>query len=260
MNSSSSLCCQDDSARREKARDSDLNGLDYVEVDCEGTELAVYFLGKAPKGDIRPEQLRITGGVRFRDIRVLEVNIDRSEDEDVDDVMRVRVDRTGDFSTYTLCILALDPETGRATDATPPGFDPRYACVCFSFRAACAGDLDCAPVPLCPPETRPAPVLDYLAKDYASFRRLILDRLALVMPDWKERHIPDLGITLVELLAYVGDQLSYYQDAVATEAYLDTARLRVSVRRHARLVDYFLREGANARTWVVFQAGADAAD
>ena len=58
------------------------------------------------------------------------------------------------------------------------------------------------------------------------------------MPDWQERHVPDLGIALVEVLAYVGDYLSYYQDAVATEAYLDTARRRISVRRHARLVDY----------------------
>ena len=55
---------------------------------------------------------------------------------------------------------------------------------------------------------------------------------------------------LVELLAYVGDYLSYYQDAVATEAYLDTARERISVRRHVRLVDYFLHEGCNARAWV----------
>ena len=41
----------------------------------------------------------------------------------------------------------------------------------------------------------------------------------------------DRGFTLVELLAYAGDQLSYYQDAVATEAYLGTARRRVSARR-----------------------------
>ena len=65
-----------------------------------------------------------------------------------------------------------------------------------------------------------------------------------------ERHVPDIGITLVELLAYTGDYLSYYQDAVATEAYLDTARQRISVRRHVRLVDYFLHEGCNARAWV----------
>ena len=44
------------------------------------------------------------------------------------------------------------------------------------------------------------------------------------MPDWQERHVPDIGVALVELLAYVGDYLSYYQDAVATEAYLETAR------------------------------------
>src|SRR5207248_491468 len=95
------------------------------------------------------------------------------------------------------------------------------------------------------------------AKDYESFRQLILDRLAVLVPDWKENHAADLGITLVELLAYTGDYLSYYQDAVATEAYLDTARERISVRRHARLVDYFLHEGCNARTWMFIECEAD---
>jgi hypothetical protein len=38
---------------------------------------------------------------------------------------------------------------------------------------------------------------------------------------------------------------------VATEAYLDTARRRISVRRHARLVDYRLHEGCAARAWLV---------
>ena len=45
-------------------------------------------------------------------------------------------------------------------------------------------------------------------------------------------------MALVELLAYAADNLSYRQDAIANEAYLATARQRVSVRRHARLVDY----------------------
>ena len=47
-----------------------------------------------------------------------------------------------------------------------------------------------------------------------------------------------------------------YQDAVATEAYLDTARQRIAVRRHARLVDYVLHEGCNARTWVCVETGS----
>ena len=86
-----------------------------------------------------------------------------------------------------------------------------------------------------------------------SFRQLILDRLALIMPNWQETHVPDLGIALVEILAYTGDYLSYYQDAVATEAYLGTARQRITVRRHARLVDYALHEGCNSRAWVTVQ-------
>src|SRR5262249_16458607 len=61
----------------------------------------------------------------------------------------------------------------------------------------------------------------------------------------------------VELLAYVADYLSYYQDAVATEAYLDTARLRVSVRRHVRLIDYRMHEGCNARAWVTIWTDSD---
>lgn len=91
--------------------------------------------------------------------------------------------------------------------------------------------------------------IDYLAKDYDSFRALMLERMSVLVPEWTERNPSDLGVALVELLAYVGDYLSYRQDAVATEAYLRTARRRVSVRRHARLLDYRLHEGCNARVW-----------
>src|SRR5205085_2530758 len=47
------------------------------------------------------------------------------------------------------------------------------------------------------------------------------------------------------------------QDVVATEAYLDTARRRASVRRHALLVDYFMHDGCNARAWVQVQTDFD---
>src|SRR5262249_4999943 len=131
----------------------------------------------------------------------------------------------------------------------PAGFDPVYAAVKFSFKVGCPEDVDCRPLSECEAPGPPAPV-DYLAKDYSSFRRLMLDRLGVLVPGWRERRTADIGIALVELLAYVGDHLSYYQDAVATEAYLGTARRRVSVQRHLRLVDYRLHEGCNARTFV----------
>ena len=78
----------------------------------------------------------------------------------------------------------------------------------------------------------------------------MLDRLSLLAPGWSERSAADVGVMLVELLAYAADNLSYRQDAIANEAYLATARQRVSVRRHARLVDYPLHDGCNARAWV----------
>lgn len=98
--------------------------------------------------------------------------------------------------------------------------------------------------------TEVEPHIDYLAKDFATFRQLMLDHLSVLTPDWTEKSPADLGHVVVEVLAYAADYLSYYQDAVATEAYLSSARLRRSVRRHARLLDYFLHEGCNARVWV----------
>src|SRR3982074_2649527 len=110
---------------------------------------------------------------------------------------------------------------------------------------------------LCPPAIGAKPDLHYLAKGYQGFRRLMLDRLSLLAPGWNGRSAADVGVMLVELLAYAADNLSYRQDAIANEAYLATAHKRVSVRRHARLVDYALHDGCNARAWVQVQVGAD---
>lgn len=248
------LTCRDE-RRRQTARDKQFNGIDYVEVDETQTLLCVHLFGEVP-AHLSAANVRIEGGRRVRDIQVRSVYPDKDDDDELGECLRVEVDRPGDFSTYTLRLIDTD-ERGRATGKTPAGFDPRYTSVEFSFKVNCPSDLDCKAPDLCPPSGLPGPEINYLAKDYATFRQLILDRLALVMPDWRERHIPDIGITLVEVLAYVGDYLSYYQDAVATEAYLDTARLRISVRRHARLIDYQMHEGCNARAWVCIETDTD---
>ena len=124
------------------------------------------------------------------------------------------------------------------------GFDRFYERSCFTFTAVLPdGSRLQAAAGLPAAQCARSRDINYLAKDYGSFRQLILDRLAQTLPQWHETHVPDIGIMLVELLAYAGDYLSYYQDAVATEAYLGTARQRISVRRHARLVDYRMHEG-----------------
>jgi hypothetical protein len=169
-----------------------------------------------------------------------------------DDLLIVRTDVAGDFSTYRFRLV--DDDGALAT------FDPPLASVDFSFKVECPSPFDCAPKTDCPPEDRTVPSIDYRARDYASFRRLMLDRLSVVMPDWTERNPADVGVALVEVLAYAADRLSYYQDAVATEAYLGTARRRTSIRRHARLLDYPMHDGTNARAWVAIRAEAGVHD
>lgn len=103
------------------------------------------------------------------------------------------------------------------------------------------------------------PHIDYLAKDFASWKRLLRDRLTALIPAALDENPADLGTVIIEALSYAADQISYYQDAVATEAYLGTARQRISVRRHARLLDYFLHEGQNARALCAFEIKKDSA-
>jgi hypothetical protein len=47
--------------------------------------------------------------------------------------------------------------------------------------------------------------------------------------EWTDHTESDPGITLLELLAYAGDLLSYYQDEIAAEARLATRRRYASV-------------------------------
>ena len=249
-------CC--DELRRQPVRDHPtLNGINFLEVIDRAApteaerqrKLEVHFVKPLATPTPKAVNIRIDGGERVTPIRVLGVSVGTGTSADV---LTVEVEQAGDFSLYTLRLV-----TSALDDSVPPGFDPQLAAIEFSFKVECSSPFDCAPQHRCPEETGPAPVIDYLAKDYASFRRVMLDRMAAIMPQWKERNAADLGVMLVEALAYTADQLSYQQDAVATEAYLGTARRRISVRRHARLMDYFMSEGCNARTWIQLEVSAD---
>lgn len=223
-----------------------LDGIDYVESnDGPPTTVTVFFLTKAPALKVR--NLRIEGGIRITGIQVKAVLFNPATPERA----VVVLDGVGDFSPYRLSLV---DDTGKLPF---PGLDPRLASVTFHFRAACPSEIDCRQEPECPPDAVVEPALDYLAKDYASFRQLLLDLIPQRNPGWVERNPADLGIALVELLAHAGDHLSYFQDAVATEAYLDTCRQRVSAKRHARLIDYSMHDGRNAWTFAQLEVSAD---
>jgi hypothetical protein len=248
-----------------------LNGIDYLEVlDQDGPpgaprqQTLLVRLFRPVPATLGPGNVAIAGGVRETRVGVRwaqPASAITIPGEDAaffaalaepDHVLVVRTDKAGDFSTYRLSLVA------SATNAAPPGgFDPILSAVDFSFKVQCPTAFDCGAEERCPPVPAEEPALDYLAKDYASFRGALLDRLSTIIPDWSQRGPADPGIAVIEALAYVGDHLSYQQDAVATEAYLETARGRVSVRRHARLLDYFVHEGNNARTWVTIATPDD---
>ncbi len=268
-------CC--DPRRRELVlAHPTLNGIDFLEVvdnDAPpGTPrqrtLLLRFLKPAPA--LTLDNFELTGGERITGVGLEWVTPASAPDvtlfdpieaampgfltgqPEADQVLALRTDSSGDYATYTLRLVA-----SPGALSPPAGIDRLLSRVDFSFKVECPSDFDCAPRLDCPDEIAPPPSLSYLAKDYQSFRRLMLQRMAQIMPGWSERSAADLGIALVEMLAYTGDRLSYAQDAVATEAYLATARRRPSVRRHARMVDYLMHDGGNARVWMQVETIVD---
>ncbi|MCR9143973.1 MAG: putative baseplate assembly protein [bacterium] len=245
--------------RRRKVQESaTINGIDYLEVldlDLVASEpefrqrrLRVYFLKSVPITDpfvLTRDTLRVEGGQRIRDIQVIDVRPDPSGD-----FIEVDLDKAGDFSAYVFRLVK-----DRRSEEPPDGFDQILSQVDFSFKVECPNEFDCEEDEEQFIALGKEPPIDYLVKDYQSFRRLLLDRLTTVMPAWRERNPSDLGVAMVEIMAFAADYQSYYQDAVSTEAYLGTARRRVSVRRHARLLDYPMHDGCNARTWVALLYG-----
>ena len=91
----SAICKQD--RRRDAVRQltnpqgrREVNGLDYLEVDDDQVTLTVYFLGKLPTHLQKDRKalarhVRIEGGRRIRDIKVVEVEPMSCNDPELDD-------------------------------------------------------------------------------------------------------------------------------------------------------------------------------
>ena len=262
------------------------NGIDYLEVlDHDAVPLGlprqrillVHCLRAVPASITRNNVL-ITGGESITNITIDWVapattppaTLTPAQQQyfqslaDAPNVLLVEASVAGDFSPYVLRLVNdaahAQGDPFEVTDVLL-GFDPQLAEVQFSFKVECGPDFDCAPAaPDCPPDLPAPPPINYLAKDYGSFRTIMLDRLSQLLPGWSGNTEADMGVALAELIAYVGDRLSYQQDAVSTEAYLETARSRISLRRHALLVDYHVHDGCNARVWIQLNVSGNPGD
>src|SRR5437764_5072799 len=163
-------CCDD---RREDAvrKHPTLNGIDYLELSDDPTvpadarlcTLYIYCIKPLSNGAaLGRENVKIEGGERIRDIIVTSVSAGTGAQANV---IIVQVNKTGDFSVYTARLL---PGIGG------PECDPLLATIDFTFKTDVLNDFDCSTASVCAPKTHESPEINYMAKDFASFRLLML--------------------------------------------------------------------------------------
>lgn len=101
----------------------------------------------------------------------------------------------------------------------------------------------------------PKPIINYSGRDFDAVRAQISAFVSATRPElWTDFFEANLGVTLVEMLAMVGDLVSYGQDVQAQETFLSTARRRDSALRFARSVGYPFRSALAAQVVVASQA------
>jgi hypothetical protein len=231
--------CGEDERRAIIRAHPTLNGLDFVEYRHAPSAapgrrhaLEVQFLKPPPA--LTPSDLLIEGGARVIGIGITGIEPLGPRG------LRVFVTEEGDFSAYRLVVR----------EPAALGIDAVLASAAINFKAGCPSDLDCRIDLACPPAEGEQPVLDHMARDFESFRTMLLDLARARNPRWSETHPAEPATVLVELLAAEGDRLAWMQDAAGTEATIETCRERISARRHARLVDYRMHDGRNAYCFV----------
>lgn len=243
------------------------NGFRLVYVSLEAVPkptfawLDLEFHNTQALGALPPrEAFAINGGIRLRagalpgQVQVTEVHPDP---DGRPFALRLKVAPVGDYSSYTLATAVgslVAPD-----DALPRAMDPLLNRLPFKFRPGCF-NLACAPRWDVPPPRGDVPAIDYLARDYDSFRHVLMAAMAQRVPGWQPTSEADLDQVLIDLIAAQGDELADHHDRVIAERSIVSARKRVSLARHGRLVDYHLHQGNQASTWVALQAVAARAD
>ncbi|HEY4266369.1 MAG TPA: baseplate J/gp47 family protein [Micropepsaceae bacterium] len=96
----------------------------------------------------------------------------------------------------------------------------------------------------------------YRIGEYAQFRASLHARLSSsdfsALADLRTRDDDDFTIGLIDAFACSADVLTFYQERIANESYLRTAKERVSLQEMGKLVGYRLRPGVAAETWLAF--------
>lgn len=96
--------------------------------------------------------------------------------------------------------------------------------------------------------------IGYRIGTFATFREAMLESIAQEssLARLTSRESTDYAITILELFAAAGDVLAFYNERIANELFLRTARERDSLRRLTHLLGYRLRPGLAAQTLLSF--------
>jgi len=89
--------------------------------------------------------------------------------------------------------------------------------------------------------------VDYTDKDFDSLRARLINLVRSAFPDWTDFNVSNFGNILLELFAFTGDILLFYQDNQARESRITTAQLRKSLIGLSKLLG-FRPAGATAST------------
>lgn len=100
------------------------------------------------------------------------------------------------------------------------------------------------------------PTISYRVGDYHRFKDSMLARLSsselTELHGLSTRDDSDFSIALIDAWATVSEVLCFYQEYFANEGLLRTAKERLSVLEHARLIGYSLHPGVSATSYVAF--------
>lgn len=132
---------------------------------------------------------------------------------------------------------------------------PMFAMASFQFAIDCES-ADCRPSPFAAPRAEgAAPPIDYATRDYQGFQTLLSTHVRVRHDDWGDPAAASQEQLLLDLLAHHGDMLAYFQDRVANEAFVATARTRHALHQHALLLGHEVNDGIAGTTILAFEVG-----
>ncbi len=100
------------------------------------------------------------------------------------------------------------------------------------------------------------PVIDHTSRDFEAIRDDLINLIPFFSEEWTDFNPSDLGIVLLELMAYMADVLHFYVDRQALECFLPSAIKRESVINLLKLIDFELSSAAPASADLTFTTPA----